>query len=114
MRVADPSLPESWSTSTGPFGPLNMTGVFGGRTNVTPLWNVCASVHDVCPLGVDPSVPPRASTAAAVGAGIGVPADRLALVFRFQVYAFTSAYPMVLLSPSAKSPVLFPPFVWLE
>src|SRR6476646_8524320 len=101
MRVADePSLLDSWSTSTGPFGPLYITCVFGGRTNVNPTWKVCASVHPVCPLGVLPRFPPRPSTAEAVGAGIGVFAARLWFDFSSQVYALTSANAIVLLSTS--------------
>src|SRR5437762_1363479 len=57
-------------------------------------------------------VPPRARTSATdVGSGVVAGSD----VFdtRFQVYAFTSAKPIVLLNPSAKAPGLLPPFTLL-
>src|SRR4051794_29619806 len=81
-----------------------ITFVFGGRAPVTPLWNVCPSVQPVCAesILIDP---PRANCAAGVagGAGVGDPPSMYA------PYAFTSANPTVLLSPSVNEAGRVPP-----
>src|SRR6185436_5977816 len=72
--------------------------VFGGKTNVTPLWKVWPSVQPVWAESIL-IAPPRAITAAALAGGVvvGVP-PRL-----YAPYALTSAKATVLLNPSRKS-----------
>ena len=89
-----------------PVGVVKVTFVFGGRTNVTPLWNVCPSVQPVW-RRVELERPAERQLAAAggrAGSPSGVAAEQVA------PYAFTSANPTVLLSPSVKSPTRVPPF----
>ena len=78
--------------------------MFGGRTNVTPVWNVGPSVQLVWPPSAEKlAADPKATTAAGLFGG-AVPNGTELFSRNTGWYAFTSAYPMVLLSPSEKSP----------